>query len=249
MNEQLSRDLGKVGLSVNEAKIYLASLSLGDSTAQMIAAKAMVTRPTTYIAIESLIKRGLMSSFQKGKKRYFAAGAPAQLAHILQDQKKEILERERAVDELVKRLKSIGATDKPYARVFEGVDGIRAAQEDILDSGVDELLQVFAPLDEFRDEPAIFEGDLKEKLYKKFKKIRRLTVGADNVVPPGKKRTNLDVRMSPGDHPVLKGEMVIYGDKVSTTSYHEGDPTTILIQDKDMAAILRAMFTVSWDKT
>jgi sugar-specific transcriptional regulator TrmB len=251
MNDQLSKDLEKIGLSANEAKIYLASLSLGDSTAQMIAAKATVTRPTTYIAIESLIQRGLMSSFQKGKKRYFAAGAPTQLAHILQNQKKEILERERVVEDLVSRLKNVGgASDKPYARVFEGVDGIRAAQEDMLDSDADELLQVFAPVDELHDEPTLFGGDLTEKLFKKFKKVRQLTSDAvKRSAASGKKRAALDVRTFPGNHPDLKGEMVIYGDKVGVTSYHEGDPATILIQDKNMAAILRAMFTTLWDKS
>ncbi|MEY4744239.1 MAG: hypothetical protein RL272_184, partial [Candidatus Parcubacteria bacterium] len=71
MREDLAKELQKIGLSENEAKVYLAGLELGPSTAQMMAAKATVSRPTTYIMIESLIKRGLMSSFQKGKKRYF----------------------------------------------------------------------------------------------------------------------------------------------------------------------------------
>src|SRR5688572_25102021 len=90
MRDELAKELEKIGLSENEAKVYLAGLELGSSTAQMIAAKATVSRPTTYIMIESLIKRGLMSSFQKGKKRMFVSGKPRQLLYILEQQKKAI---------------------------------------------------------------------------------------------------------------------------------------------------------------
>jgi len=88
MKEQLEKDLQQIGLSEKEAKVYLASLELGPSTAQTIAAKATVNRPTTYVMIESLIKRGLMSSFQKGKKRFFVAGKPTQLLYLLDAKKK-----------------------------------------------------------------------------------------------------------------------------------------------------------------
>ncbi|MDZ4385041.1 MAG: helix-turn-helix domain-containing protein, partial [Candidatus Moranbacteria bacterium] len=75
----LEKDLQEIGLNEKEARVYLSALELGQSTVQDIAKKALVNRATTYFVIESLMKSGLMSSFQKGKKQYFVAADPDRL--------------------------------------------------------------------------------------------------------------------------------------------------------------------------
>ena len=60
--------LKHIGLSENEAKVYLAMLELGPSPVLEIAAKAGINRPTAYAQIESLKKMGLVSMQTKGKK-------------------------------------------------------------------------------------------------------------------------------------------------------------------------------------
>src|SRR3990172_6643061 len=144
MKEQLAQELEKIGLSEKEARVYLASLELGPSTAQTIAAKATVNRPTTYIMIESLIKRGLMSSFEKGKKRFFVAAPPHQLMYIINQQKHEILRKENIVSSILSALSSISEShdNKPSVIMYEGIDGIRAVQEDIVNTNANELLEL-----------------------------------------------------------------------------------------------------------
>ena len=73
------RELNYLGLNEKEAKVYLAALELGKSSVQNIAKKADVNRATTYVVIEALIKRGLMSSANENKKQYFIAEAPEKL--------------------------------------------------------------------------------------------------------------------------------------------------------------------------
>ena len=75
-NENLIHELSHVGLSDKEAAVYLAAMELGPAVVQDIAKKAEVNRATTYVMIESLASRGMMSTFVKGKKRYFAAEPP-----------------------------------------------------------------------------------------------------------------------------------------------------------------------------
>ncbi len=60
------KELQNLGLTEKEARTYLASLELGPETAQNIAKKTGINRATTYVQIESLKKRGLMSEFEKG---------------------------------------------------------------------------------------------------------------------------------------------------------------------------------------
>ena len=54
--------LKELGLAEKEAKVFLASLELGSSAVQEIAKKAEINRATTYVIIEKLMKKGLMSS-------------------------------------------------------------------------------------------------------------------------------------------------------------------------------------------
>ena len=89
------QELKKLGLSDKEAKIYYTSLSRGPETAPNLAKLAYVVRPTTYVIIEGLIKKGLMSSFEKGKKTFYVAESPEHLLSIIRLQKKEFEERER----------------------------------------------------------------------------------------------------------------------------------------------------------
>ena len=76
MENSILTKLAQLGFSDKEAKTYLASIKLGTSTIQTISNLSGVNRATTYLAVESLMKKGLMSSVMKGKKRYFTVEAP-----------------------------------------------------------------------------------------------------------------------------------------------------------------------------
>ena len=72
-----------LGLSPTETKIYLSSLELGPTSVQEIAKKAKISRTAAYDAIESLQKHSLLSTFERGKKHYFAAEDPeSAVAHF-----------------------------------------------------------------------------------------------------------------------------------------------------------------------
>ncbi len=118
----LEHTLQAIGLSEKEARVYLAGLALGPSTAQLIAAKATVNRPTTYIMIESLMKRGLISAFEKGKKRHFTAAPPEQLLAVLAHEREDISKKESAVKAALGEIREASRTAKAAVRVYEGVD-------------------------------------------------------------------------------------------------------------------------------
>ena len=82
--------LKNIGLSDNEAKVYLAMLELGPSSVVDIARKAEINRPTAYVQIEFLKKRGLVSTQTKGKKQLYIAESPEHLGGLLDSQLHEI---------------------------------------------------------------------------------------------------------------------------------------------------------------
>ena len=70
----LKNNLIELGLSEKEASVYLASLELGASSVQKISQQAKINRATTYVIIESLSKKGLMSTMEKAGKIFFFSG-------------------------------------------------------------------------------------------------------------------------------------------------------------------------------
>lgn len=246
MTQELEQELRKIGLSEKEAKVYLAALEMGPATAQNIAAKAVVNRPTTYVMIESLIKRGLMSSFTKGAKRHFAASEPAQLLYILNNQRREINEKEQVVKGIIERLKSTEATAGHglSVRVYEGLEGLVASQEDALNSDADEILEV-VDLDQIRKYiPSRFPSDLRNRIIKKFKKIRCIVIDdkrvADKLPSKNSQLRYLDRSVYP-----IGSDVVIYGDKVSFADY-SGDISITIIQNRNLVVTMRTLYERLW---
>ncbi len=86
--------LKEIGLSEKESKVYLAALELGPAAVQKIAERAGVKRPTTYVMLEALAERGLMTTTKEGKRTRFAASSPEKIMAILE------AERHRAATRL-----------------------------------------------------------------------------------------------------------------------------------------------------
>lgn len=238
--------LQQLGLSEKEAKVYLASLELGLSSVQEIARKAGINRPTAYFQIELLIKKGLISSVVKGKKRYFNAESPEQLTGLLEAQKQEIENKRSDLEKILPELKTIFslAEEKPKVRFFEGIEGLKAMQTDILKTKIDDLYE-FIPLD---DAYKIFPPELdnhRKKADQKFQKIKRriiYTSKQGNVLSSvGNKEVSF---ISHKEFP-FDTEIIIYGFKTALFSYGE-KLVGVIIENNGIAKSLKSIFNLAW---
>lgn len=146
--------LKNLGLSDNEAKVYTAMLELGPATVLDISAKAGVNRPTAYFQIESLKKKGLVSTQTKGKKQIFIAESPEQIEFMIEREKSELdLKKEEFQKLLPELLSMFNVSDqKPQVRFFEGKEGLMKIQDEFLKnkskesismSSLDDVMNVF----------------------------------------------------------------------------------------------------------
>lgn len=117
--------LKNIGLSDNEAKVYLVMLELGPSPVVEIARKAEINRPTAYVQIEALKKKGLVSTQMKGKKNLFIAESPEQIEFVIEQEKGEIERKSEDFKKLLPELMSVFNLfdQKPQIRFFEGREG------------------------------------------------------------------------------------------------------------------------------
>lgn len=245
----LAKELEKIGLTDSEAKVYLGSLELGPDTAQHIAAKASVSRPTTYIMIENLMKRGLMSKFKKGKKWAFAAAAPHQLLYVITNQQEELRKKEEGIRGILAQFDKLveDGSEKPHVYVAEGVEAVRQLQQDILaTSGKDgDTVYEITSLSKARKHlPPKFEGDRRNDIGKKFK-VKSLYASSEETLPAAK---NVESRrLDPKEYPI-SGEIVAYGDKVALTAF--GDKVTVVtVTNPDIAQTVKTLFNALWESS
>jgi sugar-specific transcriptional regulator TrmB len=77
--------LMEVGLSKNEAKVYLALLELGSATGGKISELSKVHRTNVYDALERLIEKGFVGYCTKDNKKCFETTDPNNLMNLLKE--------------------------------------------------------------------------------------------------------------------------------------------------------------------
>lgn len=122
-----SKILEEIGLTTNEADVYLAALSLGPTTVSEISKHSKVGRTNTYQVIESLKKKGLMAIEYKGLKKFYVAENPEKLEKVIDQRKerfKEVLPKLKESFEL-----SGGSAEIKY---YEGIEAVKSSYEELI---------------------------------------------------------------------------------------------------------------------
>lgn len=239
------QELQRIGLSEKEAAVYLALLELGSDTVQNIAKKSSVNRATTYVILDSLRKKGVVSTVDKGKKTYFTAESPEELVRVLHLKEAEIKERERELHTLLPQLKAIynRAENKPVVRFYEGKEAIKAMHNEFLRSPEEDMDLIYS-----RDhiEKAFSENERKyfgDQRRESNKKIRTLYTYNRGDLPQvaGALRRKIPTDLFP-----ISCDIAIIGNKVRVVSLGEV-PSGIIVEDKETAKTLHSIFNLAWE--
>jgi|TARA_Y100000031_G_scaffold140545_1_gene168347 sugar-specific transcriptional regulator TrmB len=237
--------LKQLGLSEKEAKVYLASLELGQATVQEIARKADVNRPTTYVIIETLMKKGLISSFHKGKKQYFLTVDPERLFEIVEDEKRNIEGKKRILKKILPQLKSLNVAkkDRPVVRYYEGKQGIESMIEEFLQTTNDVVRMIYS-----RDaiESVFNKKEIaswaEQRIKRKIKTKVLYTYRKGSISAPYGNRRKIPLEKFP-----TSCDIAVYDDKVRIASLGER-LTGVIIEDKEIAESIKSIIDLAWDQ-
>jgi len=242
----LKEQLEKIGLVDKESKVYLASLEMGSSAVQEIAKKADINRATTYVIIEKLMKKGLMSSVEKGKKTYFQTEGPKRLLKLLEEQEEGLKRKEEEFKKYLPELETLFniAEEKPKVRFFEGKKGLIAIREDYFKAKNKNVLGIFAK-DKGKN---IFTEQEQEDAYKeRLKKRIQMKMLYTTSKSESKKKPELaSARLIPGDKFPITSSFIIYDNKISIMAL-EGKVIGVIIESKEISNTLRSIFELAWD--
>ncbi len=241
------KELQDFGLSENEARVYLASLEIGKATADEISKHANVKRPTTYVQIESLMQKGLMSSVEEGKKTYFAPESPEYLKRLFEQDRQKLdvknKELERVLPDLEKLFTHAG--ERPRVRFFDGKEGIRTMREEFLKVKSKELFVIFSQ--------DVLEGVFgKEELttYSQRRAEAGIHSRAIYTHSGGKfKDTHPSLterRFIPENKLSLETDIIIFDNKIALTALR-GKLFGVIIESKEIAKSIRSVFEILWE--
>lgn len=107
------------GLSEKEAQVYLTSLELGTASVYELANKSGLKRPTTYVVINELMQKGLVSLYKLKNKTYYT---PLPVKKLLQRFQKQMNQLQSALPQLEKL--ETNSKSRPFVQFYEGKDGI-----------------------------------------------------------------------------------------------------------------------------
>ena len=232
----LQNILQNTGLTEKEAKVYLNLLQLKEALPSTIAKRSEVKRPTAYLILDQLVKKGLVSKIKKGPYYYFQPVSPHSL---LEDEYNRFKNLEKALPDLLNLHRSFLV--KPQVSFFEGKEGLIRIMEDTLTAKTDLLcwadvsLATGTLLADYY--PTYVEKKVKNKIW--LRGIFSYDKEALKYKKLGKEQLR-EVYLIPKEDFPFKNEINIYDDKVAIIS-HE-DQMGVIIQNKNIADTQRSIF-------
>ncbi|MBI3619182.1 hypothetical protein HY213_04095 [Candidatus Peregrinibacteria bacterium] len=239
-------ELLKIGLSNEEARVYLACLEINGGPVSVIAKKAGVHRVSCYHTLENLLEKRLLSQYNKNGVKYFAPEPPEQLLTLAE-------EKVNFAKGLLPELRSLASTlgFKPKIRFYDGQDGVEkvfteslAAKGEIL--GYTNLKSVTTFF------PNFFESYTHEKLRRTIKTryLSPTTVESvhvlDRFLPATYDANLIEILLVNREQFLFENEVLIFNNSVGIVSLDENELLGLIVESSTFARTMKAVFDLAW---
>jgi len=245
----LEKYLQSIGLSDKESLLYLSLVQVDNASVLDLAKKTKLKRPTVYVVLDSLSKKGLVSETTVGKKTHYQAEPPERLETFVERQKLVLDENSKRLKDIIPEIKSIQreSGERPIVKYYDGKEGIISATEETFGTG---------PIS--TDEPIYlaYSKDLLDKVFPpeeriKYKKERlnrkvksKVLYAYENGEIPSDdmgERIKIDGKKYP-----ITCDIGIFKDKVRISVLNDRF-SSIFIKSEDVAETLKSLFRLIFD--
>lgn len=247
----LIKDLINFGLSEKESKAYLSLLELEIAGVQEISDLANLNRSSTYVTLESLKKRGLVSVSDDKKIRKYVATPPEAILRMAEEAATEKENALKKIEKIIPEMKALykGTKKKPIVKVYEGKEGLINTLDDTLKNR-EKIMRVYS-------NPFNMGQYIYEYMPKYVAQRLKLGIKMYGIHPDNKANRDL-VKKIPEhiDHytfiPVnptkIDADLAIYDNKVSYMSKENGG-VGVIIESKEMANVMKFIFDLAFEET
>jgi sugar-specific transcriptional regulator TrmB len=241
--------LESLGLTPQAADAYLELLKLGRSNVSDLARAVQMKRPTMYLALETLLRKELVTEVQFGRRKHYVPVHPRRLLEMARTKAKTV---ERVVPELA----ALHYSPKSGSRLqlLEGAAGVRSVYGELFDSlhRKSEAL-FFTHIEALKSSLPMALDDYKQMLRRlRQPRVRELDFGDSSGREWAKEmrhylesNPNHQLRLTPTEHRLGSTDFLIYESKVALFSFSK-PVSVVLIENVEIAASMRAMFEFAW---
>ena len=244
----IEKYLEEIGLSEKEAAVYIALLSFEKASVNDISVKSKIKRPTAYVILTSLQKKGLVSEVEVGKKAFYMAEPPEKLELFLSRRINSLEESKKSLERLIPELKSISREvgEKPVVRFFDGKEGVISSNDD-----------VFAVKHENEPVYVIYSRDLVKDVFSEKEseamRSRRISLGirskAIYTSLEGERpsdNTGDRIKIDENKYPITS-DITVYGDQVKIAVFGKR-LSAISIRSSEFAETLKSLIRFVFDQ-
>lgn len=241
---QILNELQNLGLTDKEAKVYVALLRLGNASAYAIAEESGLKRPTTYVVLDELRKKGLVNKVPRAKKQIFIPRSPEEYFASLEER---LLGAKRILPQLMAF--AAGKKPKPKTLFFEGLKKIKDIYSwQIKQIKGGEISGFYAHAGEETPELKNFFWDLAEEFRRNDIHIRGIVPEHENL----KSYREVDAQYG-REFKILPFEKYSSNISIEITENHViffnfHDQQITLIENKDIAKTMKQIFELVWEK-
>jgi len=247
-NKVIIKQLIEFGLSDKEARIYLALLELEVATVTEIAKNTNIKRSSTYVVLDSLKEKGLVSMSEDKKVQNYIAISPDMLLLEAQNRAKKAKNIKEEINNIIPELKALHKDTKqrPKVKVFEGKQGLISSFEDTLNNK-EKVMRVSSSVEKIaKTLPNYFPDYIQ----------RRIKMGIKMYgIHPDDEAVRSIIKMIPKfDEPVLipskkykfSADMAIYDQKIAYISTEK--EMAIIIESKEIADVMKGIFDLAFEE-
>lgn len=255
----LLQQLRKIGLNNYEAMIYALLIEHSPAGASFLAKHCKLPRSSVYTSLTSLINKGLVAVTYQNNVKQFVAQDFTALEHMLENQKKENVERFALLEEIQEQYRVIQQSEGkvPQMLFFEGEEGLKKIYESMIresPEGQDFLIMrdEFIWKDRWNFAVNSEWFDFTEGL--KFKKnIKTLLLVNDSKEEREKSllykdQSDLSFKFLSPKKPLKNFGLYILNDVLSILSVEEENLVGIKVKNENITNNLKQIFAGLWEK-
>lgn len=238
------QELTELGLSENEARVYLALVELGPSTTGPIIKRSGLYRVIVYDTLEKLIEVGLASYVVRRNRKLFSGEPPSRLLEMAEE---KVSTAKKLSDTLAKKY-----IEKPLdkgAYVYEGWQGIKSAQQryyELMEDGEPSEYRMMGASAQLHQRLDNFFNEFHEKR-SSMKIPARLLFNESNRTFGALKECYTPVRIR--YLPIVTPSWVsMYGDMLLIGLAEPEEPTAFVVKNRGIVASYETYFDTMWEQ-
>lgn len=240
----MKQTLEQLGLGGKKADVYLAALQLGSASAQEIAKKAGLKRPTVVEVLEGLVRLGFMSLVTEKRTRIFTVEPPRKLLAAAEEQ-------ERHARSILPGLEALygKSRNRPSVQLYEGAEGIKTVYEDTLTTTTKRLRAILSMQDLYEVPGKTYMDDYIKRRIDEGIRLQVIRSEQKDIEKTwGASRKELrELHLAPAEM-IFAMTMYLYDDKVALIGTQK-ENFGLIIRSQDFFAMQSHLFETLWQVT